>query len=97
MTEWLAERRRTRRGILAGTRPDHSGPSGAAPRCRKPVAAYEVRGIPALPGDIALCGRPEGHGGQCYSEGAWRRKIAANAAGVLAARARKLRRAGHAA
>ena len=60
-----------------------------APRCRKPVAAYEVRDIPALPGGIALCGRPVGHGGQCYSEAAWRRKLAANAAGVLAVRARK--------
>ena len=59
------------------------------PRCRKPVAAYEVRDIPALPGGFALCGRPRGHNGQCYSEAAWRRKLAANAAGVLAVRARK--------
>ena len=80
----LADERRRR-----GTRADHTGPSVSGPRCRKPVAAYEVRGIPALPGDIAACGRPEGHGGQCYSEAAWRRKLAANAAGVLAARLRK--------
>ena len=85
-----AERKRlAARGYLTGTRPDHTGPGGSAPRCRKPVAAYEVRGIPALPGEYAACGRPEGHGGQCYSESAWRRKLEANAAGVLAARARK--------
>ena len=91
MTRWPASERKrlAARGYLTGTRPDHTGPGGSAPRCRKPVATYEVRGIPALPGDIALCGRPEGHGGQCYSEAAWKRKLAANAAGVLAARARK--------
>ena len=83
------ERKRLRRGELGGTRVDHAGPSTAGPRCRKPLAAYEVRGIPALPGDVALCGRPAGHGGQCYSEAAWRRKLEANARGVLAARLRK--------
>lgn len=82
-------RRVARTGVLAGARPDCTGTAGSAPRCRKPVAAYEVREIPALPGEIAACGRPGGHGGQCYSEAAWRRKLAANAAGVLAARARK--------
>ena len=75
--------------VMAGARPDHAGAVGRGPRCGGPVAAYEVRGIPALPGDLAACGRPEGHGGQCYSEAAWRRKLEANAAGVLAARARK--------
>ena len=75
--------------VIAGERPDHAGTGGRGPRCGGPVAAYEVRGIPALPGDIAACGRPEGHGGQCYSEAAWKRKLEANAAGVLAARARK--------
>jgi hypothetical protein len=92
MTGWRdAERRRpgVRRNPLAGTRPDHAGPSGSGPRCRKPVAAYEVRGVPAISGETVPCGRPAGHGGQCYSEAAWRRKLAANAAGVLAARARK--------
>ena len=88
MAEWLAARRRTRRGIQGGTHPDHTGPPGVGPRCREPLAAYEVRGIPALPGDVALCGRPEGHGGQCYSEAAWKRKLEANARGVLAARRR---------
>jgi hypothetical protein len=73
-------------GVLHGSFADHAGPSGAAPRCRKPVAAYEVRGIPALPGDAAACGRPQGHGGQCYSEAAWRRKLEANARNVQAAR-----------
>ena len=89
--KWLDVERRLLRvqGYLTGTRPDHAGPGGSAPRCPKLVAAYEVRGIPALPGEVAACGRPEGHGGQCYSEAAWRRKLEANAAGVLAARARK--------
>jgi len=93
MTSVAEARERRRPGVLrntlAGTRPDHTGTAGRGPRCGNPVAAYEVRGIPALPGDIAACGRPRGHGGQCYSEAAWRRKLAANAAGVLAARARK--------
>ncbi len=96
MTGWpTAERKRlAARGYLSGTRPDHAGPGSSAPRCPKPVAAYEVRGIPALPGEFAACGRPDGHGGQCYSEAAWRRKLEANARGVLAARMRKREEAG---
>jgi hypothetical protein len=82
------KRRAARTGVLPGVLADHAGPSGTGRRCRKPVAAYEVRGIPAFPGQVAACGRPEGHGGQCYSEGAWRRKLAANARGVQAARLR---------
>ena len=65
------------------------GPSGAAPRCRKPMRAYEFRETPAPSGTPATCGRPEGHGGQCYSEDAWRRKLEGNAARVVAARLRK--------
>jgi hypothetical protein len=80
---------RARSDAFAGTRADHAGPDAAGPRCRKLLAAYEVRGIPALPGEYAACGRPEGHGGQCYSEAAWRRKLEANARGVHAARRRE--------
>lgn len=91
MTRWRpGEHRRlgVHPRLIAGTRPDHAG-TGTGPRCRKPVAAYEVRGIPAVPGQVAACGRPAGHGGQCYSEAAWRRKLEANARYVQAARRRE--------
>ena len=83
---------RRRPGVLysvtAGTRPDHAGGPGR-PRCRKRVKAVEVRGAVAISGETVPCGRPEGHRDQCYSEAAWRRKLEANARGVLAARARR--------
>ena len=59
-------RKRVQRGGLAA----------AAPRCGKPVRRNE-RGGPVLSDPV--CGRPEGHGGTCLSEGAWRRKLDANA------------------
>lgn len=83
---------RRRPGVLysvtAGTRPDHAGGPGR-PRCRKRVKAVEVHGAVAISGETVPCGRPDGHEGQCYSEAAWRRKLEANARGVLAARARQ--------
>ena len=86
--------RPVRRSIPEGARADHrEGTAWLSPRCGRLVAAYEVRGIPALPGQVALCGRPAGHEGQCYSVAAWRRKLEANARNVLAAR-RRARAAG---
>ena len=90
MSGWLDEDRLrlAERDTVAGVYADHTGTADSGPRCGTLLAAYEVRGIPALPGQVAACGRPRGHTGQCYSEAAWRRKLAANARNVLAARRR---------
>jgi hypothetical protein len=59
-------RKRLRRGGQAAT----------GPRCGKLLRRNERSG-PVLSDPV--CGRPDGHGGACLSEAAWRRKLDANA------------------
>jgi len=62
-----------------------------SPRCGRLLQRNE-RGGPVF--DDPVCGMPEGHRGHCLSEAAWRRKLAANALGVQAARLRAREEAG---
>ena len=63
-----------------------------APRCGKPMTAYEAANGPML--EQPECARPEGHRGCCRSAAALARKYQADAARVAAVRRRTGKRYG---